>query len=144
MHKVVWTILLCVWVIICAVATVFIFDTPRQWVIKTLQTKTLTRTASFVPAALSPVGMSASVAFSNTFAPNASTTSTTTQTAIYQYKLLDDVDTCTLNKLGSQGWRAVQFGGTILSAAGYSELCDRINVVDVLDWVLFERQIGGQ
>lgn len=57
----------------------------------------------------------------------------------YEYKLLRDVDLCTMNKLGTQGWQAYQFGGTLDSAYGSDESCKNWKMYDVLDWVLFSR-----
>ena len=56
-----------------------------------------------------------------------------------EYKFLRNVDSCTLNKLGSQGWQAFQFGGTLDMAYGYDENCKNGKTYDVFDWILFSR-----
>lgn len=58
----------------------------------------------------------------------------------YQYKLLDNVDPCTMNTLGRGGWHATQFGSNVLSVGGKDETCSRKGIYEGFDWVLFEKQ----
>ncbi len=70
-----------------------------------------------------------------------SSTVDSTQLHTYMYKLLTAVDPCTLNQLGSQGWQAVQFGGTLITSLGRDEKCGNLFNGSALDWVLFQRDI---
>jgi len=69
-----------------------------------------------------------------------SAANSTSTLPIYEYKLLKNVDTCTLNTLGSQGFQATQFGGNLNYDIGKDVTCQKQGFVDVLDWVLFVRQ----
>jgi hypothetical protein len=58
-----------------------------------------------------------------------------------QYKIIQTVDPCTFDTLGSQGWRATQFGTTLSSVGGYDATCKTSGIYKTVDWVMFERPI---
>ena len=88
---------------------------------------------------LSSASSTASPSTVPTFVINmVSATSTPAAPKKYSYKLVRDVDICTMNKLGAQGWQAYQFGGNLESYYGTDENCKNGKVYDtILDWVLF-------
>ncbi len=148
MNKEVLTALSCLWLVLFAGIIVYTFPAPRQWVLRALALKEMSRSnAAGAVVALQAIqngsvtstdqGMSLSSSSSDTSGGAVTTTSTTT----YQYKLLESVDTCSLNRLGAQGWHTLQFGGTLVSSYGYDETCKKGGIYDTLDWVLLERVV---
>lgn len=90
-------------------------------------------------ASVASMGIPSSTTTSISAVSASTTTSAITAPKKYEYKLLRDVDLCTLNKLGSQSWQAFQFGGTLETVYGYDEDCKNGKMYDTLDWVLFSR-----
>ncbi len=120
---------------IIAVFIVYNFQTPRQWALTTLSQKE--NASSHVASALT--GFDSTRQTKAPLAPEVPGEATTTTPATYQYKVIENVDPCTLNKLGAQGWHAVQFGGTLVQTAGRDENCLRSGLFSSLDWALFEK-----
>jgi hypothetical protein len=140
MPKVLIAILLSVWVGISHIAIVYYFRAPRGMVLHLLSAKQMTD-GSFADAALAAIEVGSRVPTTR-FTVNLDT-STTTSDVTYQYKLIEEVDPCTFNKLGAQGWRAVQIGGTLINASpGKDQTCAQAGLYDGLDWVLFEHVTG--
>ncbi len=60
---------------------------------------------------------------------------------VYKYKIMRSVDECSLNKMGKEGYQAIQFGGILDASTGHDSTdCTRNRIVDVMDWILFVRQ----
>ena len=58
----------------------------------------------------------------------------------YQYRIVRNIDPCTLNKLGAKSWQPIQYGTDIVSSAGADENCRNAGVYDSIDWALFSRE----
>ena len=56
-----------------------------------------------------------------------------------QYRLLKNVDECTFNTMGQDGWEAVEVGGNVDISSGRTPDCKSSGIVDTMDWVLFSR-----
>lgn len=73
-------------------------------------------------------------------ASSSSATSTVTHAATstpkqsFEYKLMQSIDSCRLNKLVADGWRIYSAGG-VISLGGYATDCKTISY-DGIDWVI--------
>ena len=165
MNKVLIGVLLSAWVGVSLIAVSYFFSTPREMILTALSQKEGVLSASVAEAipvsvaasstSLTPPA-SASIALPTitlpTIAPAAlSSTNATSSSApatdgtTYEYKLLEQVDLCTLNKLGKDGWHATQFGGTLIPQVyGKDATCTKAAFYDVVDWILFERVLHPQ
>lgn len=68
-------------------------------------------------------------------------TVTTDTASAVEYKIVPVPDPCKFNTYGGQGWRATQFGTSLLSTGGFDETCKKSGVYNTLDWVMFERPL---
>lgn len=63
-------------------------------------------------------------------------------TSTYKYRLLKNVDPCTLNTLGSQGWVPIQFDVVVVASSGSDENCKNAGLYTSLSWVIFQLEPG--
>lgn len=106
-------------------------------------------------AATPVVQVEATTTTTSAYASASSTEATTTEDqatstqqqdgpVAHQYKLLTNVDVCTLNTLGKDGWQPIQYGQNADGADSQSdtvrdENCKGFHKGISIPWVLFER-----
>lgn len=81
-------------------------------------------------------------------ATGTSTTAPSTSQNKYAYKLVSDVDPCTMNKLGADGWTPIQYGSDSSgnsqyteSAGGKDEHCTHPGIYSDFIWILFQKAL---
>ncbi len=146
--------LVSVYIGVIGVLIVYNFQTPREWTLAVLSQKEgvdikvpkETHSASVLSGILTseknPFLQSATQPAFDAAVQNSEPATTTPTT--YQFKTLVQVDQCTLNKLGAQGWHPIQFGGSLVVTSGFDEVCKKPGLYQSLDWVLMEKVSGGQ
>src|SRR5437667_240048 len=104
MNKILITTASCLWVALFLLLIVYEFPTPRHFVLRTLVSKEgadqESRSALRLLAAVGPASV-----------PSVADQPGNT----YDYKLLQNVDPCTLSQLGDEGWTVNQLGGNLVS-----------------------------
>ena len=89
------------------------------------------------PSLQADIFSSLSSASSTTSATSSAAVSQNTTTT-FEYKLYQNFDLCTLNKLGGQGWHVLQIG-SVITLPNFDTDCKSLNS-NSIDWVILERQ----
>ena len=58
----------------------------------------------------------------------------------HEFKLVKNVDVCTMNTLSNQGFEPIQYGVNVDFGTGKDPTCTKNQLVDEFDWILFARE----
>jgi|GEM_PF-6990685 len=97
-------------------------------------------TSSLADAIAANTGTTTPAAATSAPVDNSGSDQSAPTVTLYQYRLLRNVDPCTFNKLGAQGFQSVQYGGNVDTEAGLDENCKSSREVSFMDWVLFQKE----